>query len=402
MFPIVFRYLYSANKVFLSTCFNVFQLFSGPVASYLMRRMSYRKVAVIGSLLSTIGLLVIPFLNNIILLYAVYGVLVGLGFAMAYLPSSVLAGLYFEKHRSLASGVVTSGSGLGQTVFQMLCHVLIQHYGWKGSLFILAGLMLQCLVCATLLFPLPPKASKEEAALILNENCHIKQVLNGRNATDVNSEQSEIELKKDSNGICLTEISETYQPNGCSSEAAIMLQENNPKIDSNHSSTTSTQQCNILSDFNFQVFFWNNLLWNMGIAISWVLAPEYIVKMGLTKANAATIMTLGGFGCFIGCIIGGGLGNIQRFSRLYMYIMWNLGTGVSIMLMTVKVFQTVAALSCIMFVNGIAFGGVLGLLVIFTVDLLGEKVLGDAFGYLMLSNGLGSIIGPPLGGKYIK
>lgn len=349
-----------------------------------------------GSLFSTLGLLTMPFLNNIILLYAVYGVLVGLGFAMAYLPSSVLGGLYFEKHRSLASGIVTSGSGLGQTVFQLLCHALIQHYGWKGSLFILAGLMLQCLVCAAMLFPLPPKRNKEEICLISDEN-KLKEVGSKTSTHDVYDEKDNTHNTISMDDSTLAEINDNVVAmNGHHSEADTMLNKDDSNI---NSSSVPTNQCEILCDFYFQVFFWNNLLWNMGVAISWILAPEYFVKMGLTKGNAATIMTFGGFGCFIGCILGGGLGNIQRFSRLYMYIMWNLGVGISIMLLTVELFQTVGVLSFIMFINGIAFGGVLGLLVIFTVDLLGEKVLGDAFGYLMLSNGLGSVIGPPLGGK---
>jgi MFS family permease len=51
-----------------------------------------------------------------------------------------------DKHRSLATGIVTSGSGLGGMIFPILVHYLIEYYGWKGSMFILAGLMLQCVV----------------------------------------------------------------------------------------------------------------------------------------------------------------------------------------------------------------------------------------------------------------
>ncbi|VDI81276.1 Hypothetical predicted protein [Mytilus galloprovincialis] len=225
--------------------------------------MSYRRVAVIGSLLSTTSLLYVPFLDNIIYLYIIYGIFTGLGFAMVYLPSSVLAGLYFNKHRSLAAGVAASGSGVGAVVFPLSVHSLIQYYGWKGSVFILAGLSLHCIVFSALLFPLAEKPDRKEQ----------KSVLAIINILD--------------------------------------KQTNNPDI--------------------------HHMRINVGILL---------------------------------------------------------------MLLPFKIFQSVEILSLIMFLNGLGFEGILGLLVIFTVDLLGEKALGDGFGYLMLSNGVGSIIGPPLGGAF--
>jgi hypothetical protein len=53
-----------------------------------------------------------------------------------------------------------------------------------------------------------------------------------------------------------------------------------------------------------------------------------------------------------------------------MYIVWNVLVGVLTLLLPVKIFQTVYILCSIMFLSGLAFGGILGLLVIFTVDLL--------------------------------
>ncbi|XP_063421462.1 monocarboxylate transporter 14-like [Mytilus trossulus] len=358
---------------------------AGPFVSLLMRHMSYRRVAVIGSLLSTTSLLCVPFLDNIIYLYIIYGLFTGLGFAMVYLPSSVLAGMYFNKHRSLATGIATSGSGIGAVVFPLLVHSLIQYYGWKGSVFILAGLSLQCIVFSALLIPLNKKTNREELkSVLINSNIHDKQT----NNPEIDNMMT--------NGNC-----ENY--NGHTSISEKKVQENDEVtklMENSEPAAESLKHCYVLCDFSFLIFFINNILWNMGVAISWILAPEYFVSMGLTKGNAATILTFGGVGCFIGCIIGGGLGNIQSLSRLSMYISWNIAVGILIMFLPFKIFQSVEILSFIMFLNGLGFGGILGLLVIFTVDLLGEKALGDAFGYLMLSNGVGSIIGPPLGGAF--
>ncbi|XP_052090891.1 monocarboxylate transporter 14-like [Mytilus californianus] len=362
---------------------------AGPFVSLLMRHMSYRRVAVIGSLLSTISLMCVPFLDNIIYLYIIYGIftVTGLGFAMVYLPSNVLAGLYFNKHRSLAAGIATSGSGIGAVIFPLLVHSLIQYYGWKGSVFILAGLSLQCIVLSALLFPLAENPDKKELKLVLtNSNIHDKQT----NHPDIDYTRNNGKCENYNGHTCISENDKSVQQN-C--KVTKLMENFEPEAEKR------LKHCYVLCNFSFFILFLNNILWNMGVAISWVLAPEYFVSMGLTKENAATISTFSGVGCFIGCIIGGGLGNIQSLCRLSMYISWNIALGIFLMLLPLKIFQSVEILSLIMFLNGLGFGGILGLLVIFTVDLLGEKALGDGFGYLMFSNGVGSIIGPPLGGE---
>ena len=320
---------------------------------------------------------------------------------MAYLPSSVLAGLYFDKHRSLVTGIVTSGSGLGGMIFPILVHYLIEYYGWKGSMFILAGLMLQCVVLGALLFPLEEKIIKEESRKELRHQDKFETGKANCNNGKPNCNNGKIENGRDDSDsmnighACVSETDKILERTDEVKSKTEAKSEKNLKIDEEQ----PLKHCYVLCDFSFFIFFLNNILWNMGIVICWVLGPEYYVNMGLTKGNAATILTVSGIGCFIGSIIGGGLGNIKRLNRLGMYIVWNVLVGVLTLLLPVKIFQTVYILCSIMFLSGLAFGGILGLLVIFTVDLLGEKALGDAFGYLMLSNGVGAMLGPPLGGK---
>ena len=49
----------------------------GPLASFLMKKMSYRKVCLLGAVLSSISLSVLPFAPNISYLIVLYGVITG-------------------------------------------------------------------------------------------------------------------------------------------------------------------------------------------------------------------------------------------------------------------------------------------------------------------------------------
>lgn len=57
-------------------CFIYFY-FPGPIATFLMNHMSHRKVALLGAVLSSAGLIAMPFAPNLVYMYGFYGVLSG-------------------------------------------------------------------------------------------------------------------------------------------------------------------------------------------------------------------------------------------------------------------------------------------------------------------------------------
>ena len=91
---------------------------------------------------------------NVNMLMLTYGVLGGIGFGMIYLPAVVAVGYYFEKKRSLATGIAVCGSGFGTFAFAPLATMLLENFGWKGANLILAGLILNCAVFGALMRPL--------------------------------------------------------------------------------------------------------------------------------------------------------------------------------------------------------------------------------------------------------
>ena len=72
----------------------------------------------------------------------------GLGSAIldVFVLSSV--GLYFKKHRFLANSVASSGDSVGGMVLPHLVRLVLQEYGIRGGMMLLAGVWLQILVVA--------------------------------------------------------------------------------------------------------------------------------------------------------------------------------------------------------------------------------------------------------------
>ena len=73
---------------------------------------------------------------------------------MIYLPAVVAVGYYFETKRSLATGIAVCGSGFGTFTFAPLASYLLENYGWKNSILILAGLILNCAIFGAMMRPL--------------------------------------------------------------------------------------------------------------------------------------------------------------------------------------------------------------------------------------------------------
>ncbi|KAL8585917.1 hypothetical protein ACOMHN_061078 [Nucella lapillus] len=128
----------------------------GPLVSMLLKRFSIRQVAIAGTLLASVGFVASAFAPNIYVLIAMYGVVAGTGFSMIFLPAIIVVGLYFSKKRAIATGIATSGSGLGTFAYAYLCDQLLRIFTWRKTILILCGILLNCLACGLIFRPLIP------------------------------------------------------------------------------------------------------------------------------------------------------------------------------------------------------------------------------------------------------
>lgn len=344
-----------------------------------------------------------------------------------YVPSHVLSGLYFYKHRSLATGVATAGSGLGATVFPVIMYQIINEYGWQGSLFIVAGLNLHLFIFGALLRPVPK--NQKEKLKFQEDMMRLGKSDNKKISSDDYSNEIEplyhrddLKVKKqslenmsekhlaisngESGGKNEQKCSESDPLDAVVSETSVESSEKITlkKQGSKYGSLLQRLSKHFKSVFilDYVVYWVSNVCWNAGVAILLLFFAEYAVMVGLDKEHSSWVLSMEGAGSCIGCVLGGLLGNIKMFNREILYILGNIGCGGITILVTWTVAHSLGGLLTVSFVFGVLFGIILGLLVVVTADLLGMEALGHGFGYLMLANGIGVFSGPPLAGKSIK
>lgn len=86
----------------------------------------------------------------------------GLGFGMIYLPAIVSVTCYFEKYRSLATGIAVCGSGFGTFLFSPFVDHLVQNFGWRVTVVVISGLVFLCILFGALFRPLKTSEDEEQ------------------------------------------------------------------------------------------------------------------------------------------------------------------------------------------------------------------------------------------------
>lgn len=105
----------------------------------------------------------------------------GLGFGMIYLPAIVSVTCYFDKYRSLATGIAVCGSGLGTFIFAPLVDHLVKEYGWRITVAVISGLVFLCILFGMLFRPLNTSTVDGDG----DEDGEIPALMNGAATTTV-------------------------------------------------------------------------------------------------------------------------------------------------------------------------------------------------------------------------
>lgn len=118
-------------------------------------------MVIFGGLITSLGLLLSSFANSLTVIYVTHGVIVGFGTSISYLPALVMVAYYFDKKRSFATGIATSGSNLGALGLAPLQQVIVDSFGWRNCYRFLSGLALVITICGILFKPLEEKKTNQ-------------------------------------------------------------------------------------------------------------------------------------------------------------------------------------------------------------------------------------------------
>ncbi|XP_023946560.2 monocarboxylate transporter 14-like [Bicyclus anynana] len=136
-----------STTAWIGSLFIAVPLLSGPVMSALVDRYGCRSMTILGGIISTVGFVLASISNTLEMMMITFGVIAGLGLGLVYVTAVVSIAYWFEKKRNLAVGLGACGTGVGTFVYAPMTQYFIEEFGWRGTILLLSGTLLNLCVC---------------------------------------------------------------------------------------------------------------------------------------------------------------------------------------------------------------------------------------------------------------
>ncbi|KAI9306820.1 major facilitator superfamily domain-containing protein [Cunninghamella echinulata] len=105
----------------------------------------------IGTVLAPLGIILSSFSTELWHIYLSQGVVFGVGCGLVFAPSLALPSQWFEKNRSLATGLAVAGSGLGGLAISPMSQSLIVSIGYRNAIRAIGAMGFGILIISTCL-----------------------------------------------------------------------------------------------------------------------------------------------------------------------------------------------------------------------------------------------------------
>ncbi|XP_075951817.1 monocarboxylate transporter 2-like [Anarhichas minor] len=321
----------------------------GPVSSVLVSRFGSRPVVILGGLLCGVSMVTASFGNSIVYLYFCIGVIGGCGLSLNLNASLTIISKYFLNKRPLANGLAMAGSPVFLCIMAPVNQYLLQKFGWRGSLFILGGLMLNCCVAGALMRPVVPPRKPSTCAAQKN----------------VEEEPNECNTK---------------QKRSCMNNAKTFL------------------DFTFFKDRGFVIYLIGNIMFIFGAYAPIVFLSAYAIRQGVEEYSAAYLLSIMGF---VDMFVRPGTGLIASSKWVRPRIQYFFGFAMvfnGICHLLCPLIKSYAFLVTYAVFFGVGFGMVFALIFECLMDLMGNQRFPSAVGLVTIIECFPMLLGPPAAG----
>ncbi|XP_076754967.1 monocarboxylic acid transporter silnoon isoform X3 [Xylocopa sonorina] len=431
-----------------------------PVTSMLCQKYSCRSVVFIGGLFCALGLTLSYFATRLIHLFFTFGVLTGIGGGLSTTPGIILVSQYFDKHRALANGICVSGTAAGSFVFPLLIKILVEKFGFHGTILLLGGCMLHVCVSATLYRPLENnyapemtvplektektektgKTEKTEKELetakqqkldlifandstarhnLLNELFHQNSVV-AVELTDSDEEKDVMgeclrmkPISKIRSSSILHSVEDLSTDSTCVYKARSSLRslrssvtvvcpvpQNEPQVP--EEKKTIMQRIaqyidlSLLKNPQFLMMCFSVSLMSTGSPYMLYYLPAYVHAAGYTKSEAGYLVAISAVLDLCGRLGLGWLSDLRLFDRRKGYIGSVVGAGVAVLVIPMA--HSFYVLACSVGMYGLCLGCWFLLVPVLLADQYGTDKISSTYGLVRMFQSVGAISIPPLAG----
>ncbi|XP_056242892.1 monocarboxylate transporter 2-like [Seriola aureovittata] len=323
----------------------------GPVSSILVNRFGSRPIVILGGLMCGLSMATASFGNSIIYIYFFIGVIGGFGLSLNLNASLTIISKYFLIKRPLANGLAMAGSPVFLCFLAPLNQYLLDKFGWRGSLLILGGLILNCCVAGALMRPVIPPG----------------------------------------------------QPSSCAPQKMVEEQprQRNTKLKQSCMKNAKFLDLSFFKDRGFVIYLIGNVMFIFGAYAPIVFLSAYAIDQGVEEYSAAYLLTIMGF---VDMFVRPGTGLLASSKWIrpriqYFFSFAMVFNGTCHLLCPLMKSYPLLVVYAVFF--GISFGMVFALIFECLMDLMGNQRFPSAVGLVTIIECFPMLLGPPTAGLLV-
>ncbi|XP_076436688.1 monocarboxylate transporter 12-B-like isoform X2 [Babylonia areolata] len=346
-------------------------------------------LALLGAFVTSIGIFQVEFLESFhgsqglvalicsIALSSQY--LLGVGTGLCYTPAVTVVSTYFQKFRTVVSGISLGAPGVGILGAPYLVGWMIEYYGWRFAMAYFGCVMAQICVLASLFFPHDTS---------LTSTCCTPSPTRVDNAVRKGGQRSEVGVMVESRSVL-----------GMTEFGSMMLSHWSVALSMEDVKSANIRQRlkHVLCSRLLWVLYLNQLLLVAGFSITIILFPAYAQSVGLTLSEIPPLYIVYGVAVIASRTLGGFVFNRILKHLIKALFCMQMAYACVLLLLPVCGVSFSSLLVFKLFI-GLTYGPSFSLLAPILIRHVGLRDLSVAFGVVMLTSGLGSVLAPPIAG----
>ncbi|KFU89379.1 Monocarboxylate transporter 5, partial [Chaetura pelagica] len=398
----------SEQLSWIGSIMSSLRFLGAPVVSMVCRRLGERPTSILGAGLVVGGCLLSTQATSVPFLYVSMGLLLGLGFSCLYQAAAVMTAKSCRTRLGFSNALARSGMGL-TFLIAPFTQLLIDFYGWQGTLLIFGGIMMNLVPSSLLLRPRSTQAAPESSAQHPARGSYMgkkdSETLDGCSgdttgkATQLGRTQdlpTTEGLLKSHTGDVLT-LEELEKPPMDSPGTASKAKRGSKSLP-----VTTKANSEPLLDFSplkdpiFSIFTWSFFFSHLAYFVPIFHLVPRARTLGISSMDASYLISVAGITEMLSQLLSGWVAD-QNWTKKYHYHMAYLVlSGITNLLCPLA--TTFSSLLTYSVVFAIFCGGFMALVLPVLVDLVGVEKLHSYLGFAAFFAGIAAISGPPLAG----